>query len=88
MGRNPATGEAIKIKASVKARITPLKGFKDVVAGNACACCGWPGPLQRPRRPLPPRRRLLPRKRGEEALSLKVRRGRDGITRPAPGSAV
>jgi DNA-binding protein HU-beta len=26
MGRNPATGEAIKIKASKKARITPLKG--------------------------------------------------------------
>jgi DNA-binding protein HU-beta len=33
MGRNPATGEAIKIKASKKARITPLKGFKDMVLG-------------------------------------------------------
>lgn len=31
MGRNPATGEAIKIKASKKARITALKGFKDSV---------------------------------------------------------
>ena len=31
MGRNPATGEAIKIKASRKARITPLKAFKDSV---------------------------------------------------------
>jgi DNA-binding protein HU-beta len=31
MGRNPATGAAIKIKASKKARITPLKGFKDAV---------------------------------------------------------
>ena len=30
-GRNPATGEAIRIKASKKARITPLKGFKDAV---------------------------------------------------------
>ena len=29
MGRNPATGETIKIKASRKARITPLKAFKD-----------------------------------------------------------
>src|SRR5438105_13981642 len=37
MGRNPATGEAIKIKASKKARITPLKGFKDVVLGAAPA---------------------------------------------------
>jgi DNA-binding protein HU-beta len=31
MGRNPATGEQIRIKASKKARITPLKGFKDAV---------------------------------------------------------
>ena len=31
MGRNPATGEPVKIKASKKARITPLKGFKDSV---------------------------------------------------------
>lgn len=31
MGRNPATGEAIKIKASKKARVTPLKAFKDAV---------------------------------------------------------
>jgi len=31
MGRNPATGEQIKIKASKKARITPLKAFKDSV---------------------------------------------------------
>lgn len=33
MGRNPATGAAIRIKASKKARITPLKGFKDTVLG-------------------------------------------------------
>src|SRR5689334_22961358 len=31
MGRNPATGEAIRIKASKRARITALKGFKDAV---------------------------------------------------------
>jgi DNA-binding protein HU-beta len=31
MGRNPATGETIRIKASKKARITPLKAFKDAV---------------------------------------------------------
>lgn len=30
-GRNPATGEKIRIKASKKARITPLKAFKDSV---------------------------------------------------------
>ena len=37
MGRNPATGEAIKIKASKKARITPLKGFKDAVMSPSTA---------------------------------------------------
>ncbi len=31
MGRNPATGETIRIKASKKARITPVKAFKDAV---------------------------------------------------------
>jgi DNA-binding protein HU-beta len=31
MGRNPQTGEAIRIKASRRARITPLKAFKDAV---------------------------------------------------------
>ena len=35
MGRNPATGEPVKIKASRKARITPLKGLKDVVGGDS-----------------------------------------------------
>jgi DNA-binding protein HU-beta len=37
MGRNPATGEQIHIKASKKARITPLKAFKDAVLGGAPA---------------------------------------------------
>jgi DNA-binding protein HU-beta len=37
MGRNPATGEAIRIKASKKARITPVKAFKDAVLAPAKA---------------------------------------------------
>ena len=37
MGRNPATGEAIKIKASKKAKITPLKAFKDMVLAPSSA---------------------------------------------------
>src|ERR1700721_772984 len=36
-GRNPATGEAIRIKASKKARITPVKAFKDAVLAPATA---------------------------------------------------
>jgi DNA-binding protein HU-beta len=31
MGRNPQTGDPVKIKASKKPKVTPLKGFKDSV---------------------------------------------------------
>jgi DNA-binding protein HU-beta len=38
MGRNPATGETIRIKASKKVRVTALKAFKDaVMSGKAPA---------------------------------------------------
>src|ERR1700733_8663585 len=37
MGRNPATGETIRIKASKKRRITPVKAFKDAVLAPSTA---------------------------------------------------
>jgi DNA-binding protein HU-beta len=37
MGRNPQTQQPVKIKASKKARITPLKGFKDAVVKTSLA---------------------------------------------------
>jgi DNA-binding protein HU-beta len=38
IGRNPQTGAQIKIKASRRARVTPLKAFKDaVLAGKRVA---------------------------------------------------
>lgn len=37
MGRNPATGETIRIKASKRARITPVKAFKEAVIAPAKA---------------------------------------------------
>ena len=37
MGRNPQTGQPVKIKASKKARITTLKGFKDAVMSPSTA---------------------------------------------------
>lgn len=46
MGRNPATGEQIHIKASKRARITPAKTFKDAVlspaGGPKLARGAWP----------------------------------------------
>lgn len=37
MGRNPQTQEPVKIKATKKARITPLKAFKDAVVKPSLA---------------------------------------------------
>ena len=37
MGRNPQTGQPVKIKAKTVAKITALKGFKDVVLGVTAA---------------------------------------------------
>ena len=37
MGRNPQTGEAIKIKASRRVRITALKAFKDAAISGKVA---------------------------------------------------
>jgi DNA-binding protein HU-beta len=37
MARNPATGEQIKVKAKTVAKITALKGFKDIALGVAAA---------------------------------------------------
>ena len=37
VGRNPATGQPVKIKASKRAKITPLKGYKDGVMSIAAA---------------------------------------------------
>lgn len=37
MARNPATGAPVKVKASKKAKITALKGFKDAVMSASAA---------------------------------------------------
>ena len=37
MGRNPQTQQPVRIKASKRARITPLKGFKDAVVKTSLA---------------------------------------------------
>ena len=37
MARNPATGEQVQVKAKTVAKITALKGFKDVALGNVSA---------------------------------------------------
>ncbi len=48
MARNPATGETIKVKAKTVAKITALKGFKDIALGAA------PAPKLNTKRSAPP----------------------------------
>lgn len=48
MARNPATGEQIKVKAKTVAKITALKGFKDIALGAA------PAPKLNTKRSAPP----------------------------------
>jgi DNA-binding protein HU-beta len=54
MGRNPQTGEAIKIKASRRVRVTPLKAFKDaVLTGKAAPAKKAPAKKAAPARKAP-----------------------------------
>ena len=59
MGRNPATGETIRIKASKKARITPLKAFKDAVLAGKKA----PARKAAPAKKATPARKAAPAKK-------------------------
>jgi DNA-binding protein HU-beta len=57
MARNPATGAPVKVKASKKAKITPLKGFKDAVmsasAAPKLAKGVWPPAAKAPAKAVP-----------------------------------
>lgn len=65
MGRNPQTGQPVKIKASKKARITALKAFKDAVMSPSTApklAKGtWP-PAPAPAKPAKPAKKAAPAK--------------------------
>ena len=60
MGRNPATGAPVKVRASKKAKITPLKGFKDAVmsasAAPKLAKGVWPPAAKAPAKAAPTRK--------------------------------
>ena len=60
IARNPATGAPVKVKASKKAKITPLKGFKDAVmsalAAPKLAKGVWPPAAKAPAKAAPARK--------------------------------
>jgi len=72
MGRNPQTGEAIKIKASRRVRVTALKAFKDaVLTGKAASSKKAPVKKAAPARKAPatkaPAKKAAPAKRASTA---------------------
>jgi DNA-binding protein HU-beta len=81
MGRNPATGEAIKIKASKKARITPLKAFKDAVLAGKRA----PAKKTAPAKKAAPARKAAPAKKAPaKKAAVKKAPARKAPARKAP----
>ena len=63
MGRNPQTGEAIKIKASRRVRVTALKAFKDaVLTGKAAPAKKAPAKKAAPAKRAPAKRTTAAKK--------------------------
>jgi DNA-binding protein HU-beta len=70
MGRNPFTGETIKIKASKKARFLPAKALKEVVAGDRKLA---PAPKPEPKVVAKPvAKKAAPKKVAKKAATKKV----------------
>ena len=70
MGRNPQTGEAIRIKASRRVRVTPLKAFKDAVLTG-----------KRPAKKAPAKKATPAKK----AVAKKAAPAKKAVARKAPG---
>jgi DNA-binding protein HU-beta len=63
MGRNPQTGEAIKIPARRKVRVTPLKAFKDAVLAGKKAPAKKAPAKKAPAKKAPAKKKAPARKR-------------------------
>ena len=86
MGRNPATGAPVKIAAKKKARITPLKGFKDSVLTPAQAPKLAKGvwPLEAA---APAKKAAAPRATGARATATRAPAARKTATKTAAKKA-
>jgi len=63
MGRNPQTGEAIRIKASRRVRVTPLKAFKDAVLTGKRPAAKKAAPAKKTTAKKAPARKAAPAKK-------------------------
>jgi DNA-binding protein HU-beta len=78
MGRNPQTGEAIRIKASRRVRVTPLKAFKDaVLTGKRPA-------KKAPAKKATPARKAVAKKAPAKAAPAKKAVAKKTVARKAP----
>ncbi len=94
MARNPGTGEPVKVRASKKARITPLKGFKDAVmrpmAAPKLAKGVWPpvpakaSPGAGSARRAGPARAVTSRAPARSSPASKAGASKAAATKPAP----
>ncbi len=68
MARNPATGEPVKVKAKTVAKITALKGFKDIALGVS------PAPKVVTVRKPAPAKKAAPKKVAKKATKKAVKK--------------
>ena len=89
MARNPATGAPVTVKASKKAKITPLKGFKDAVmsvsAAPKLAKGVWPPAAKPPAKVAPARK--APAASASKASATKAAAAKSPTKRPATKAA-
>jgi DNA-binding protein HU-beta len=81
MGRNPFTGETIKIKASKKARFLPAKALKEVIAGDRKL-----GPAPKPEVKAAPKAAAKPaaKKAAKKAPAKKKAAAKKKVAKKAP----
>jgi DNA-binding protein HU-beta len=81
MGRNPFTGETIKIKASKKARFLPAKALKEVIAGDRKLA---PAPKPEPKVVAKPAaKKAAPKKAAKKAAPKKAAKKAPAKKKPA-----
>jgi DNA-binding protein HU-beta len=86
MGRNPFTGETIKIKASKKARFLPAKALKEVISGDRKL-----GPAPKPEpKPVakPAAKKAAPKKAAKKAAPKKAAKKSPAKKKPAAKKVV
>jgi DNA-binding protein HU-beta len=87
MGRNPFTGETIKIKASKKARFLPAKALKEIIAGDRkLGPAPKPEPKAAPKPAAKPAAKKAPAKK--KAVAKKVAKKAPAKKKPAAKKVV